>query len=54
MLEKFLVRKKISQSEAARRLGVPRMTLWRWLHDVEPSHFAKDAIKAKLGFSWPS
>jgi transcriptional regulator with XRE-family HTH domain len=54
VFEQFLVERKISQSEAARRLGVPRMTIWRWLYgDVEPNHFAKDAIRGKLGFSWP-
>jgi transcriptional regulator with XRE-family HTH domain len=50
----FLLRKGSSQSEAARTLGVPRMTVWRWLKGaVEPSHLAKETIREKLGFRWP-
>ena len=50
----FLRRKEVSQSEAAGKLGVPRMTVWRWLTGaVKPSHFAKETIREKLGFRWP-
>ena len=54
MFAEFLRRKRVSQSEAARKLGVPRMTVWRWLTGtVKPSHFAKETIREKLGFGWP-
>ena len=53
-LEQFLAKRDMSMTEVARHLGVPRMTLWRWVVGrVEPSYLAKEAIKAKLGFSWP-
>lgn len=52
--EGFLRRSGLSQSEAARRLGVEHMTVWRWVKGkVRPGHFAKLAIKERLGFDWP-
>ena len=51
--EAFLKKKRVSQSEAARRMGVPHPTVWRWLHGkAAPSPLARVAIKANLGFEW--
>ncbi len=51
--EVFLKKKGISQSEAARRLGVPHPTVWRWIDGKHvPSPLAKASIKEHLGFAW--
>jgi len=51
---KFLAKNDISHSECAQRLGVERMTVWRWVRGrSKPSPFARQAIKAKIGFVWP-
>ena len=51
--EAFLKKKGISQSEAARRLGVPHPTVWRWIAGRNnPSPLAKAGIKEHLGFAW--
>jgi DNA-binding transcriptional regulator YiaG len=53
VFETFLKKKSISQSEAARRLGVPHPTVWRWLTGRnDPSPLAKASIKEHLGFAW--
>lgn len=49
-----LARKGLSQSEAARRLGVPHPTVWRWVKGrTAPSPLAKALLKTRLGFAWP-
>lgn len=54
MFEAFLKRRKISHAECAKILGTPRMTIWRWATGtVRPSHFARQAVQEKLGFTWP-
>lgn len=51
--EAFLKKKDISQSEAARRLGVPHPTVWRWIEGRnDPSPMARASIKERLGFDW--
>ena len=51
--ETFLKKKGLSQSEAARRLGVPHPTVWRWIEGRNaPSPMAKASIKTCLGFAW--
>ena len=49
----FLKKTRVSQSEAARRLGVPHATVWRWINGkTDPSPLAKALIKDRLGFEW--
>ena len=49
----FLKKKGLSQSETARRLGVPHPTVWRWIEGRNaPSPLAKASIKEHLGFAW--
>ncbi|MBI4385745.1 MAG: helix-turn-helix transcriptional regulator [Elusimicrobia bacterium] len=51
--ETFLKKKGIRQSEAARRLGVPHPTVWRWIEGRnDPSPLARAGIKDRIGFAW--
>jgi transcriptional regulator with XRE-family HTH domain len=53
-LEAFLKQRKITHAEAAKRLNVPRATVWRWLKGkTDPSPMARVLIEAKLNFKWP-
>ena len=49
----FLARKKISPAELEKRMGIPRMTTWRWLNGkVKPSRMARSLLAERLGFKW--
>lgn len=51
--ESFLKRKKISPAELEERIGIPRMTTWRWCNGkVKPSRMARRLLDERLGFKW--
>jgi len=52
--ESFLLRKKISPADLEKRIGIPRMTTWRWCNGkVKPSRMARRLLNERLGFKWP-
>lgn len=49
----FLQRKKISPAALEDRIGIPRMTTWRWCNGkVKPSRMARELLDERLGFKW--
>jgi transcriptional regulator with XRE-family HTH domain len=49
----FLLRKKISPADLEKRIGIPRMTAWRWRNGkVKPSRMAQRLLSERLGFEW--
>ena len=49
----FLLRKKISPAQLEERIGIPRMTTWRWLNSkAKPSKMARRLLDERLGFKW--
>ena len=49
----FLLRKKISPAQLEERIGIPRMTTWRWCNGkVKPSRMARSVLAERLGFRW--
>jgi transcriptional regulator with XRE-family HTH domain len=51
--QSFLLRKKISQVDLEKRIGIPRMTTWRWrTGKVRPSRMARRLLSERLGFEW--
>lgn len=51
--QSFLLRKKISPADLEKRIGIPRMTTWRWCNGkVKPSLMARRLLDYRLGFKW--
>jgi transcriptional regulator with XRE-family HTH domain len=51
--QSFLLRKKISPADLEKRIGIPRMTTWRWCNGkVKPSRMARRLLSERLGFKW--
>lgn len=51
--QSFLQRKKITAAELEKRVGIPRMTTWRWCNGkVKPSRMARRLLDERLGFKW--
>lgn len=51
--ESFLKREKISPTELENRIGIPRMTTWRWCNGkAKPSRMARRILSEQLGFKW--
>jgi DNA-binding Xre family transcriptional regulator len=49
----FLLKKKISSADLEERVGIPRMTTWRWCNGkVKPSRMARRLLDERLGFEW--
>jgi DNA-binding transcriptional regulator YiaG len=49
----FLLKKKISPAQLEERIGIARMTTWRWCNGkVKPSGMARKLLSERLGFKW--